>query len=238
MRKRLAIIGFIIFFAGCFVSANEKEALQVAKKENLPLEPGSFDSLTYQKFKKQPFYNYYEKKIKQDSLLQSLYEQFNRWLIHNANKTMQRDEFNLLLFIIGTVIIIIILIILYIQKPGIFYFNKKNNLIYSVDYEDIVNQDFDSLSEQSVREERYADAIRWQYLKTLKILHEKELISYDAFKTVNEYVYEIKNTELRILFKSLSQEFVYYRYGKGKADIGQFTKFKRASEEIIKSCNR
>ncbi|GHT07550.1 hypothetical protein FACS189426_01140 [Bacteroidia bacterium] len=234
MRKRWVIIGFIVFFTGCFVSVNGKDTLQVAKKENLPFEPVSFDSLTYHRFKKQHFFNYYEKTIKQESFLQSLYEQFNRWLRKKADKTIEREAFNILLFIIGIVVIIILLVILYIQKPGIFYFNKKNNMIYTVDYEDIVNQDFDSLSEQSVKEELYADAIRWLYLKTLKILHEKELISYDAFKTVNEYVYEIKNTELRKLFKNLSQEFVYFRYGKGNADAEKFAGFKQASEEIIK----
>jgi 23S rRNA maturation-related 3'-5' exoribonuclease YhaM len=130
------------------------------------------------------------------------------------------------------------LVILYFQKPGIFYFNKKNDLVYAADYEDIVNQDFDSLTEQSVNEKKYADAIRWQYLKTLKILHEAELISYDMYKTVNEYVYEIKNTDLRKLFKNLSREFVYYRYGKGEADASRFNRFKLESEEIKKILNR
>ena len=127
-----------------------------------------------------------------------------------------------------------ILIILFITKPSIFYFNKKNPLKYSIEDEDIEIEDLDFLTDNSINEKRFSDAIRWQYLKTLKILHERDCISYDSNKTVNEYAYEIKDENMRRYFRKLSGEFVYYRYGKGEADVEKFSGFRTAAETIQK----
>jgi hypothetical protein len=228
----------ISLFSGFIQAGEQGDTLSYAKKENLQTQTISYDSTTYAKFKKQEFYNYYKVKIKEPSLSQNLYERFNRWLQKNLNKSIEQNTFNTILWIIGMIVIIIILIILYINKSGIFYFNKKNPLVYSIEEESIEGQDFDRLREQSVKDGNYSDAIRWQYLKTLKMLHEKEMISYDSYKTVNEYVYEIKDSELRKLFKSLSQEFVYYRYGKGVANEEKFSGFHALSEELIKTAEK
>jgi hypothetical protein len=227
----------IAFLSENVSSTGRRDTLCSAEKENLRIESVVFDTLTYQKFKRQTFYHY-EEKIENPSLWQKLYEKFNRWLFKNLNKTMSREDFNRLLWGIGLIVIAGVAVTLYFHGPGIFYRNKKNRTSYTVDYEDIENQDVDRLIEQLLHQKQYPDAIRWQYLKTLKILHEKGLISYDAFKTVNEYASEIKDTGLRLDFKKLSHQFVWHRYGKREANADQFGDFRKASEELIKVCSQ
>jgi hypothetical protein len=211
-----------------------QDSLAYAKKEILSVEPLPYNNRTYTNFKKQKFYDYYHIQIQKKSILDSLYEKFNKWLSRAFEKTVDRPEFDKLLGIIGIIIVIIIGIIVYRTKPGIFYFNRKNPVLYSVAEEDIEIQDLDYLTENAIKERRFSDAIRLQYLKTLKILHEEDYISYDAHKTVNEYVYEIKDVNLRKKFRNLSGEFVYYRYGRGEADLNKFSGFRTAAEVIQK----
>jgi len=232
MKKALIITWLFFLFFGFTTSLKGQDTLIHAKKEILSCEPLSYNSETYTKFKKQKFYDYYTIKIKSKSIIEILHEKLNDWLFQIFKTTMERKEFDRLLWIIGILIVIIFGLIIYIKKPGIFYLNKKSTLTYSIEEENIEIQDLDYYTENSIKEKRFSDAIRWQYLKTLKILHERDYISYDAHKTVNEYVYEIKDLNLRKHFRNLSGEFIYYRYGKGKADIENFSKFRIAAETI------
>ena len=232
MKKAFLIAWLFFLFFGITTSIKSQDTIVYAKKEILYFEPLSHNAETYNKFKKQKFYDYYNTKIKSKSLIETLHEKFNNLLSQVFRKTIDRKGFDTLLWLVGIFIVFVIGIIIYISKQGIFYFNKKSQLVYSIEEENIEIQDLDYLTENSIKEKQFSDAIRWQYLKTLKILHEKDYISYDAHKTVNEYAYEIKNTNLRKLFRNLSGEFVYYRYGKGEADIEKFSEFRTVAETI------
>jgi len=234
MKKALLILCLFFPLFGYTSLIKGQDTLAYAKKEVLSVEPLSYNSQTYTNFKKQKFYDYYRLRIQKKSFLDVLYEKFNRWLFRALEKTIDRDEFDKLIGIVGGFVVIVLGIILYKNKPGIFYFAKKNPLTYSVTEENIEIQNLDHLVENSIKEKRFSDAIRRQYLKTLKILHDRDYISYDSNKTVNEYVYEIKDENIRKRFRNLSGEFVYYRYGNGEADAGKFSVFKTAAEIIQK----
>jgi len=233
MRKAILIFCLLFPFIG-YAPLKGQDTLVYAKKEILTIETLPYNNQTYTKFKKQKFYDYYRINIQRKSISEILHEKFNQWLSRFFRKTIDRKEFDTLLWIIGIFIIGVFGVILFINKPGIFYINRKNPLKYSIEEENMDIQDLDYLTENSIKEKRFSDAIRWQYLKTLKILHEQDCISYDANKTVNEYVYEIKNVNLRKDFRSLSGEFIYYRYGKGEADAKKFSGFREAAETIQK----
>ena len=234
MKKALLVVCLFLSLFGNAIPMQGQDTLAQAKKEILSIEPLTCNAETYSKFKKQKFYDYYHAKIKEKSFLDILYEKLNWWLSLFFQKTIDRKGFNVLMWIVAVVFVIVIGIILYIRKPGIFYINKKNPLSYSIEDENIAVEDLDSLTEKAAKENRFSDAIRWQYLKTLKVLHEQNSISYAANKTANEYVYEIKDINLRKQFRSLSGEFVYYRYGKGEADAGRFYQFRTAAQTIQK----
>jgi len=234
MKKAFLILWLFCPFFGTISPVKGQDTLAYAKKETLSVEPLPYNAQTYATFKNQKFYDYYQTRIKNKSVFDVLYERFNVWLYSLLRKTIERKEFDLFMRIIGILFIVIIGIILYNRKSGIFYINKKNPLTYSVAEETGEIQDLDYLTEKSIKEKRFSDAIRLQYLKTLKILHDQDYISYDTNKTVNEYVYEIKDANLRSRFRNLSGEFVYYRYGKGDADAEKFSVFRTAAEIVQK----
>jgi hypothetical protein len=170
-------------------------------------------------------------------LYQTVLDWINSWLYDKYHKTIASETFNKVLWALGILFIAIIGTVIYKNKAGLFYVSKKKNknISYSIEDEDIEGQDFDRLIELAVKAGQYAEAIRRQYLKTLQTLHEKGFIAYEAFKTVNEYAYEIQDGKLRSLFRDLSKKFVYFRYGKGIAGKEIFTEFRFESEELIKS---
>jgi len=233
VRRLLFIL--ILFFFG-FVSVNGTvDSLFYAPDEFLEVKPIQQDSLTYQKFKQQKFYNYYELKKEQKSLYQIILDWLNGWLLDKYNRTITTKTFNIVLWALGLLFIVIVGVIIYKNKGGLFYFSKKRKIFYSIEDEDIEGQNFDRLIESSVKQGQFSEAIRWQYLKTLQTFHEKGLIAYETFKTVNEYAYEIQDSQLRNSFRDLSKEFVYFRYGKGVAGKEIFSEFQSESEELIKS---
>jgi len=230
--KRMLLILYLLCPVLGFTNVNGQFTLVNAEKEFLSVEPVPYNIETYNQFKKQKIYDYYRINIQKKSIFEILHEKFNNWLSKTLKKTIGRKEFDRMMWIIGIIIMIILGIVIYISKPGIFYINRRNPLNYSVEEEEMNIQDLDHLTENALKEEQFSDAIRWQYLKTLKVLHEQDWISYDPNKTVNEYVYEIKDVNLRKHFRNLSDKFVYYRYGKGEADLERFYEFRTTAETI------
>lgn len=229
MKKSAYIVFLSFFLSGLFHPAKGNDTLS-SSKEYLKLNPLSCDSAAYKKFKEDKSYDYYNVTLKKESLSDRLY----RWFIRNLSQKIDREDFDRALWIAGIFIFIVILVVMYLVKPSLFYVNKKNKLLYSIEEEDIHGYNFGELIKNALNSEQYPEAIRWVYLQTLEVLHEKKWISWDANKTVNEYVHEISHRELRKDFKSLSEAFVYYRYGKGEANRKKFLDFEALSEQIIK----
>jgi hypothetical protein len=210
-----------------------KTAKDIAVRDTLPLEAISWDSTAYQELQAQKKFNYYEK-APQSNFLGELRDKIFLWMQRHLNPSMSRKQFNTTMLVSFIIFLILIVALLYIFKPSIFYINRKRRLNYTIDDDDIEGYNFELLIRKALENREYADAIRWTYLKALKILNENELISFDANKTVHEYVYEIKRQPLVPDFKSLSMQFVYFRYGNGIATENSYDKFNRLSEQLLK----
>ncbi len=73
--------------------------------------------------------------------------------------------------------------------------------------------DFDALISQSLKNNNYRQAIRYQYLKTLHTLAGKQLLELAADKTNYQYVREMKKLALQNEFASLTLNYEYVWYG-------------------------
>lgn len=232
------LIGFLCFISFS-LSAEERDNVEVIdtictwQNEIQSPESFSFDSKTYDKFKNDKNFNYYESRIKGKSFIERIREFLERWFRENIGYNLSRKEVDTALWIIGILFVIVTVFIIYRFNRGLFYQNKKRPISYSVDEESIHGQNFDSLIKESLQKNNYNDAIRWQYMKVLKNLNEKEIISWDPYKTVNEYVYEIKDLELRKQFRDLSLLFAYFRYGNGISDLSDYQEVQVLSNSII-----
>jgi cell division protein FtsL len=219
----------------CIPRLNAEEV--VVPKDTVQLEAVSFDSTTYQELKAQKKFNYYSQQPDEPNALQRLRETIFRWLLRH-NPKMTEVQFNKVLIVALIVILVLVIVFLYIYKPSLFYINRKQKLDYQLEEEDIGGLNFDRLIQEALRKEQYSEAIRWSYLSVLKRLNERELISFDPHKTVNEYVHELKRTDLKADFRNLSRQFIYYRYGNGEATRTIFNTFQELSSVIAGEAKR
>lgn len=185
-----------------------------------------YDSKTYTQFKEKKQYNYYRTVPQGDSLLDIIRRFLHRYILapiagsHTAN------------WIIFVAVVAIIGLILFFFRPAWFYINIKKKIEFSLENENIHELDFNRLIKDALKLEQYATAIRWNYLQLLKTLHAKKIISWDAHKTVIEYVYEIRQPVLKSNFKEVSQQFLYYRYGNFEASQENWETFTALTHKI------
>jgi hypothetical protein len=222
---------FLLAFLFCIPSGKAEEI--TAPKDTVSLEAVSFDAAVYGELKAQKKFNYYNQQPDEPNWRQKLYERIFRWLSRHFHPGITKTQYNGIL--IGALIIVLILVIvfLYIFKPSLFYINRKQKSAYSLEDEDIGGLNFERLIRKALEDGEYAEAIRWRYLSVLKVLNERELISFDPNKTVNEYVYELKRTDMKTGFRNLSRQFIYYRYGNGIATREIFDRFQELSKTIV-----
>lgn len=188
-----------------------------------------YDSATYHQFKADKKYDYYHSQSgKGDSLRDIISWLINKYILSPiANSRMANG-------IVFVAVTVILLLILYFFRPSWFYVNKKKKTDFSVENENIHETDFDLLIKDALQLERFAEAIRWDYLQTLKTLHAKELISWDAHKTVVEYVSELKRPALKADFKAATRQFLYFRYGNFEASHENWEDFTALTRNIIR----
>ena len=209
------------------------QAKKTAPLDTIQAETLSFDSTAYNNLKAQKKFDYYQQYVDKPSAWQNWKDEIYRWLRRHLKPHVTDEQLDRILFFLLLLTVVSIIFFLFFYKPSPFYFNRKQRGKHSLE-EGIEGQDFDRLIRQALEVGEYTEAIRLNYLKVLKILNDKELISFNPNKTVNEYVYELKRTDIQSDFKSLSQLFIYYRYGKRKASLETFEHFRDLSYTIIR----
>ena len=185
-----------------------------------------YNSKTYKQFKKDKIYDYNNSKVKgYSSFWEMLRSELRRFFYNYFKLDLTEKQIKTVLWIVVAVVVVILFLIFYFFRPSFFYINKKKKIDFNVENEDIHDLDFERLIKEALKWGHYADAIRWNYLQILKALHTQKLISWDAHKTVIEYVYELKRPGMKPSFKEASQQFLYYRYGNFEASQRDWEEF-------------
>ncbi|HMK04115.1 MAG TPA: DUF4129 domain-containing protein [Ferruginibacter sp.] len=120
--------------------------------------------------------------------------------------------------ILWALAIFFVLFIIYklFLAEGVFKRESKSlkQVTPQVEEEVITNDsDFDALINQAIRNKNYRQAVRYQYLKTLRKLADRDLIELSPDKTNYQYVREIKKPALQNEFASLTLNYEYVWYG-------------------------
>lgn len=132
-----------------------------------------------------------------------------------------------------TLAIIFIVFISYkvLFKNGLFL-TGKNKLIAG--NEETLSEDLNELSKYDELIANAEDnnnfnlATRYLFLKTLKTLADKELISFTAEKTNKEYVKEMEQHHYSDEFKKLTRDYEYAWYGKVYLDKNNYERMKES----------
>jgi hypothetical protein len=89
--------------------------------------------------------------------------------------------------------------------------------------ENVHKMNFDALIANALKNKDYRSAVRFIYLKNLKLLSDKEIITWNAYKTNYSYQYEISNNNLRAKFLETTLIFDYVWYGEFPVEEPRFS---------------
>lgn len=200
------ILFFILYSAG-FASATAKDSTPITVRR-----PSPEKIQKYLSDKKFIYENDYRHKL-------GLWDIIARWLdehIFNPLFNSQSITFwNIIEY--GLAIGALVFIIYYLirsEKIGLFYRGPKNMpLDITGGEEDIHIMNFDRLIDDAVANGQYRIAIRYLYLKLLKDLSDKNLITWKAEKTNNDYINELHYSAYEKEFRAVTILFDYAWYG-------------------------
>lgn len=103
--------------------------------------------------------------------------------------------------------------------------SDESEVIYTgelAEEEDIRDMEFESLLDKAINEKRYRYAVRLLYLQSLRQLHEGGVIRWSIDKTNHEYLREVRDRELKPIFKEVTFLFEYIWYGEFPVDKDHF----------------
>lgn len=173
------------------------------------------DSVKIKKYLKDKDFRYFE----DPAANMNLWERFMDWLSRQFIKMTDTktfgtawDLFTYLLIIFA--IVAILWGIFRSEVKGLFFSDKTFEKIKSSEsIEDIHSIKFDELIEKAIENKNFRYAVRLNYLKSLKLLSDMELIKWRIDKTNREYLIEISKENLRSDFYGLTSTFESIWYG-------------------------
>lgn len=149
----------------------------------------------------------------------------------DPNKAMSFTETMLRIFaVVIAGFVLYFLVKFLIGKDGNFFFSKKNKKV------NIANQDlneniheinFTETIAQFEKQQDYRSAVRYQFLSVLKNLADQKLINWNPEKTNQDYLDELKNSDLGEEFKELTHIFDYVWYGEFEVNAENYRHFKQ-----------
>lgn len=230
---------FLILFAFAYPNLSfgqtTSDELSVLSEDTAFVQQITYNTKTFDKLKQDKIYDYSRNQIEDGySIWDRIKAKIKQFLKEHFFSNITDNHVKIVLWIIVAIVVIIISLLLFFFKPSLFFRNKKKKVSFSIEDENIHALNFEELIKNSLQSEEYTMAIRWEYLRLLKILHRKNLISWDPHKTVNEYVKEVKQMKIKEDFKKASHEFLYYRYGNFEASQKDWETFVILIQQIIK----
>jgi len=119
-------------------------------------------------------------------------------------------------------------------------FGKANKTLtnFSSTEEHIEQIDFDQLLKEALQQKNYRLAVRYQYLKVLKLLSTKKIIEWHFEKTNQDYYQEIQPENLREGFQKVSYLYDYVWYGEFAIDESGYQRAENLFKELTKLSNR
>lgn len=185
-----------------------------------------FDSDLNQKYTDDAF-NYDRK----DGETQNVLGQFINWIFKGLQRVFGitippnlAEIMKYFVFVLLGVLALYLLVKFLLGENVSSLFTKKAVAIVdiTISEEHIENLDLDVLIANAVNENNFRLAIRYQYLKVLKLLSQKNIIEWHYEKTNLDYQNEITQSSLKPLFKEVSYLYDYIWYGEQEIDDAKY----------------
>jgi hypothetical protein len=171
------------------------------------------------------------------NLIQSVLQKFFSWLNDVFGFDIDFINYQTLEYIVYSflgVATLYLLIKFLMQSPINSVFKTEAKDINDFQYveENLKDVHFETLIEEALNQQNYRLATRYLYLKSLKVLTNKQIIEWHFDKTNSEYLTEITNENTKSVFKRISYIYEYVWYGEFQIDEAIYQKNKFDFEKI------
>lgn len=186
-----------------------------ASEEELIVDVRILSDDIFDKYKNDPDFNYEGGPRETDDWITKI----RNWIRHQVIILTSTKTYSTLLDILyyGLMIVAILLIIrglIKADRRGLLFGKVNSNEIKIIETdEDISKIDFDELIANALDGKQYKLAVRYLYLKSLKMLSEKDIIELRNNKTNYQYLNEIKNSQIADSFRVTTNRFEWIWYG-------------------------
>lgn len=186
-----------------------------ATKEEFKVNIRPLSDSILEKYKNDPAFNYDNKLSEPEDWISKIKNWINQQLaLLRSSKALSTvlDYFYYALALIA--LILIIRGFIKGDRRGLLFGKVVNSDIKIIENKEDINQlDFDDLITSAMDIKQYKLAIRYLFLKSLKLLADKRLIELRINKTNNQYVSEIKNSQIANAFQRAALSFEWTWYG-------------------------
>ncbi len=163
------------------------------------------------------------------NLIQRVLQKFFGWLSDIFGFDIDFIDYKTLEYIVYGLLgvaTLYLLIKFLMQAPINSVFKTESQNINDFTYveENLNEVNFETLIEDALKEKNYRLATRYLYLKSLKLLTNKDIIEWHYDKTNSEYLNEIKNENTKSVFKRISYIYDYVWYGEFPIDEAVYNK--------------
>ena len=225
-------IFLLLFFLPCILGAQthqDEDTLSVKYDSNSNVSEKAFSEEDLSKKYTGDEFDYEVDTGKSQNLLL----RFLNWLSQKLNNTFGVDiPPNTLKFLEYTIYVLMGLLVIYLMVRFFVnenfgsIFTKKANPILDIDLaeEHIEDLDLDSLLRDALKQKDYRLAVRFQFLKVLKALSQRQIIDWHFEKTNSDYSREINENRLKTGFDEASYLYENIWYGEQWIDANIYEK--------------
>jgi hypothetical protein len=217
----LISLGLLLSYGSCF----SQDTIQ---KDSSNIKVTYFKEAIKERYKGDDF-NYSINDTGGINLLQRILQKFFGWLRDIFGVDIDFINYKTLEYIVygflGVAVLYLIIKFL-MQSPINSVFKTESQDINDFQYveENIKDVNFDHLIEAALKDNNYRLATRYLYLKSLKLLTNKNIIEWHYDKTNSDYINEIKDEKTKLVFKRISYLYDYVWYGEFPIDEAIYSK--------------
>lgn len=143
------------------------------------------------------------------------------------------------ILIIAATATFVILKLLGINMTALFSRRSADvDLPYETIHEDVRIMDFDKLIADAIESKNYRLAVRLFYLKTLKELNNRSLITWKPEKTNHNYITELSAVHLKEGFQQMTHQFEFVWYGEFDLAENDFNSIRHSYQSFHQQINR
>ena len=202
------------------INADTLKRILPANQEDFKVDVRLSSENLLDKYKNDPDFNYDDQIKEAEDWITKIRNWINQFFI----SLMSSDTYSTLLdyFYYTLMAIALILIVRGLIKGdrrGLLFGKTINNEIKTAGYSENLDQiNFNVLIENYIQSKQYKLAIRYLFLKSLKLLADNGLIEINKNKSNQQYLSEIKNRQVSLAFRKASIGFEWIWYGDFQVD--------------------